>query len=39
MSDKSFLSTYYLSKYSKKKSKVVLSGDGADCYLEVMIHI
>ena len=30
MSDTSFLSTYYLSKYSKKKSKVVLSGDGAD---------
>ena len=30
MSDTSFVSTYYLSKYSKKKSKVVLSGDGAD---------
>ena len=30
MSDTSFISTYYLSKYSKKKSKVVLSGDGAD---------
>ena len=30
MSDTSFVSTYYLSKYSVKKSKVVLSGDGAD---------
>ncbi len=30
MSDTSFVSTYYLSKYSKKKSKVILSGDGAD---------
>lgn len=30
MSDTSFLSTYYLSKFSKKSSKVVLSGDGAD---------
>ncbi len=30
MSDTSFISTYFLSKYSKKRSKVVLSGDGAD---------
>ena len=30
MADTSFISTYYLSKYSKNKSKVVLSGDGAD---------
>ena len=30
MSDTSFLSTFYLSKFSSKKSKVVLSGDGAD---------
>ena len=30
MSDTAFLSNYYLSKYSVKKSKVVLSGDGGD---------
>ena len=30
MSDTSFIATYYLSKFSSKKSKMVLSGDGAD---------
>ena len=30
MSDTSFIATYYLSKYSSKISKMVLSGDGAD---------
>jgi len=30
MSDTSFIATYYLSKYSSAKSKVVLSGDGGD---------
>jgi len=30
MSDTSFIATYYLSKYSSNKSKVVLSGDGGD---------
>ncbi len=30
MSDTSFIATYYLSKYSSGKSKVVLSGDGGD---------
>ncbi len=30
MSDTSFVATYYLSKFSSKKSKMVLSGDGAD---------
>ena len=30
MSDTSFIATYYLSKYSSKNSKMVLSGDGAD---------
>lgn len=30
MSDTAFLSNYYLSKYSVKNSKVVLSGDGGD---------
>ncbi len=30
MSDTSFIATYYLSKYSSKSSKMVLSGDGAD---------
>ena len=30
MSDTSFIASYYLSKFSSKKSKMVLSGDGAD---------
>ena len=30
MSDTSFIATFYLSKYSSKISKMVLSGDGAD---------
>ena len=30
MSDTSFLPTYYLSKFSSKNSKMILSGDGSD---------
>ena len=39
MSDTSFLSTFYLSKFSSKKSKVVLSGDGADGFYVGTTHI